>query len=767
MRKLLLFSCGFTAACLLTVYWLPQKLWLIAGALCLLLFGLLLFFRGIWPGRARCISLGLLIGLLWCWGYDGLYLKPARNQAGRQGQITAQLLEYPEKTDYGFSVKAEVLCGNSTYSTLLYYGEAPDALRPGDVIRGEFTLRPAADGSSDAAGRYRLSKGIHLVGSGKIQRVSRPEHLSIRVLPRLAAHRLSEILRQAAPADVSPFLQAILCGDRSELDAGARHDLTAAGLSHIIAVSGMHVAILMSALVLLLGRNSKLGSLIGIAVLLFFVFLTGASASVVRAAVMLILMLLAPLLKRESDTPTNLGHAALMILACNPWTVADAGFQLSFLAMTGLLLFTKPLYTHFKESRPWKTLLHWKPRTFGPVSFRNWIVGRWEKLVSGVLSTICATIAALSLTLPLTAVIYGTVSTYSLLSNVLVVWVVCICFVGGLLTALCGLAYLPLGRIIGWVIAWPVRFILLVSRKISGLPGAILPVSSVYTVLFLVFAYLVFALILLLREKNYGKPLLCIGGALVLTVIFFRAGGRMEHFSVTALDVGQGQCICLRTEEFSAIVDCGGSNAGKAGTEAADYLNTVGVGRLDALILTHYDVDHVGGVFSLLERVPVDTIYLPDVSFDPDTRSAIETAASRKQVRIVYVTEDLRLPLAEGALTIFAPVSMESDNSASLAVLFTVLDYDTLITGDMDQYAEHCLLQTHDLPDVEALVAGHHGAETSTGGELLRAIRPETVLISVGRNNYGHPSDHVLKRLEKLGADVYTTLDCGQIEIRR
>lgn len=767
MRKLLLFSVGFSVGCLLAVYWLPQRYRLIAATAGLLLFGILLLFHALPMRRVRLAAAGLTIGLLWCWGCELLLLRPAWKQAGPKRQVCAQVLEYPQQTDYGGSVRVSILAGSRTFDAMLYYSQTPEEPQPGDVISGVFSLRASTDASSEAAGRYRLSEGILLVGSGKIQTVRHPGHLSLRTIPLRTAHRLSLALQQASPADVSPFLQSILCGDRSTLSDSVREDLSTAGISHIIAVSGMHVSILMAALFLVLGRGGRRASLIGIPLLLFFVYLTGSSPSVVRAALMLMLMLLAPVFRRENDSPTNLGFAALLILLRNPWSVASASFQLSFLSMAGLLLFTGPLYSHFKECCPWKSMLQWNPLSRGPVWLRNLLLRGWEKLVRFLLATICATLGALSLTLPVTAVLYGRISTYGLLANLLAVWAVCLCFLGALLTAICAILYLPLGKLLGWITAWPVRYILLVSRVISGLPMASLPTSSVYVVLFLVFAYLVLVLMLLMREKHYGKPLLCIGAALVLAAVFTRLGAHMEHFSVTALDVGQGQCICLRTDDFSAMVDCGGSNPGRVGSDAARYLNTVGIEKLDALILTHYDYDHVGGVFALLERMPVERLYLPEVPFDPEIRASIEEAARRENVRVVYVTENLELTLTEGGLTIFAPVSYETDNSASLAVLFSVSDYDLLITGDMDQYAEHRLLQTQTLPDLEALVAGHHGSDTSTGGELLRAIRPETVLISVGNNNYGHPSESVLRRLERIGAAVYTTEEYGQIEIRK
>ena len=219
------------------------------------------------------------------------------------------------------------------------------------------------------------------------------------------------------------------------------------------------------------------------------------------------------------------------------------------------------------------------------------------------------------------------------------------------------------------------------------------------------------------------------------------------------MNVGQGQCLVLQIGDYTALIDCGGSYPEDAGEQAARFLHGAGVTRADALIVTHYDDDHAGGAAQFLERVKVDSIYLPPVKGTDETASAIAQFA-----RPHYVTEMVEICLPEGVLTILPPVSQENPNNSGVCVLATAEEYDILITGDLDSLSEMRLMTLWKLPDVDLLVAGHHGAKTSTSQPLLDMVRPETVVISVGENNrYSHPHEETLQRLADIGAQVYRT----------
>jgi len=180
------------------------------------------------------------------------------------------------------------------------------------------------------------------------------------------------------------------------------------------------------------------------------------------------------------------------------------------------------------------------------------------------------------------------------------------------------------------------------------------------------------------------------------------------------------------------------------------------------LILTHFDGDHCNGVLQLLQRIEVDALYYPAAE-DSENKRQILAAAAEHGIPAYVVSSPVPLPLPGGRVTLY-PAEEKTDNSG-VCVLASAEECDILVTGDLSQAAEMRLLATYDLPDLEVLVAGHHGSADSTGRVLLERLLPETVLISVGDNSYGHPAQEMLARVYWLGAKAYATQENGNLTI--
>ena len=767
MRRLMWFTIGLCMACLLAVYWLPAP-WLGWAALGggLSFCGLLLLRRRPAPvgRRVRCAALGLSFGLVWCWGCDCLRLSPARASEGRFARLEAELCSYPTPTPYGCTVEALALVSGREIKTRFYvYGTLPP-LEPGDRIAGPFTLRRA---DRDADGETRLdlqARGVLLIASGRVEATAVGSGSLSALLTRFS-HRVSLRLGELIPADAAGLPRAMLTGDRSGLSDEARSDLTMAGASHILAVSGLHVSMLMAILWLLAGRG-LLSTLLGLPLLVIYALMTGASPSVLRAAIMLLPLLLAPPLREESDTPTSLSLAAAVLLLDNPWAIANLSFQLSFAAVAGLLLVTPPLLRTLEALPPVRRLLGWNGLKGLPLRLRRHLLRLLRLPVHWFCGSVSASLGALLFTTPIAAAAYGRVPVYGILTNLLVLIPAGLCLGGALVVLGLGLLSTELGLLAGRLLALPVRLILLVCRRLARLPGSQLYLDG-YGLGFLIFGALLVLLSYLCREKRLGLPLLSLLTALVLAVGLQRLEAASAAFTLAALDVGQGQCVCAVSDAFTAVIDCGGTAGTLAGTDAAAWLRERGVTRIDALVLTHYDRDHVSGVETLLTLLPVEAVYLPEVDADPENRAAVERAALTAGAALHYVTENRTLSFPGGRLRLFAPVSDRSDNAACVSVLYSVGEYDMLVTGDLDAAAESALLARNDLPRVELYVAGHHGSSGSSSEALLETIRPDTVFVSVGPSSYGLPSPKALARFAACGAQVFRTDKNGTLEIGR
>jgi competence protein ComEC len=182
-------------------------------------------------------------------------------------------------------------------------------------------------------------------------------------------------------------------------------------------------------------------------------------------------------------------------------------------------------------------------------------------------------------------------------------------------------------------------------------------------------------------------------------------------------------------------------------------------------LLSHYDSDHVNGVESLLARLPVETLLVPSAQDDAGLQGTVLQLAADYGVTVRYITDLEEISLGCAQLTVYPPVGDTADNERGLSMLATVGNTDLLLTGDMDAATERKLLAAYDLPDIEYLVAGHHGSRYSTSAEFLEAVAPETVCISVGTNSYGHPADETVRRIAEQGCALYRTDMHGNIHL--
>lgn len=745
MRKLMWVTLGFGTACAFFTYFYPGA-WALPPAAALLLgFGVLQVYRDRHGALAMgaLLCLGAALGLCWSWFYDGTLLRPARAADGTVQSIQVELRDWPVETQYGCSVDGTVVLEGRSYRILLYLNNMEQALQPGDRLTLRAQLRLTTDGGQSEP-TYHRSNGIFLLGyqRGGVQ-VRAVERIPWRYAPAVIRREVSARLRLLFPRDAAGFVQALLLGDRTGLPYAQRNQLSLAGISHVVAVSGMHVSILFALIYTLVGRRRALAALLGIPAVILFAAMAGFFPSVSRAALMQILMLAAGLLGREYDPPSALSAAALMLLVLNPVVAASVSFQLSVGAMAGIFLFSGRLYRFLTG------------RIAGPKGFGC-------RMLRFLASSVSVTLGASALTAPIVAWTFGVVSLLGVLTNVLALWAVSLVFYGAIFACLMSLLWLPLGRGIAWCTAWFVRYILLIAEGIAGIPLAAVYTSSPYVAAWMYFVPVLLCLFLLnkCRRKRFfaGALTLSLGVSMLLSYL----EPMEDPYRVTVLNVGQGQCVLLQAAGRTFVVDCGGSNAQEAGEQAARYLLSQGVYRVDGLILTHFDEDHAGGAAQLMDRLQVKNLFLPYIEGD-ETGLAIGQAAEGS---VYYVTEDLRVTFGEACLRIFAPLSQTTSNESGLSILFTAGECDTLITGDMNEAMERRLLATHSLPDVELLVAGHHGSKNATGQALLQAVRPEVVAISVGDNSYGHPAPEMLERAAQAGALIYRTDQQGTLIFR-
>ena len=743
MRKLMWFTIGFGAACALGV-WVLSTQWIILSVL--IAAGLIFLCAKLKYRPAGFLLAGCVLGLCWYLGFTKFHLMPARAMDGATIETSVTATDYSYETEYGAAVDGELILEGREYQIRLYENTS-ETICPGDTITGTFQLRYTAPGGLRDT-TYHAGEGILFLGyergASEIERIgsagSQYNAANLR-------HRISCRLQELFPESLAPFARALLLGDDYDLDYATDTALKISGIRHVIAVSGLHVAILYTMLRALTLNRRWLTALLGFPALAFFCAVAGFTPSVTRAGIMVALMILAQLLDKEYDPPAALSFAVLVMLLYHPLVITSISFQMSVACVTGILLFQAPI--------------------------GNWLRGKLgeprgkslkARLKRWFISSVSVSLSATVLTTPMSAYYFGTVSLIGVLTNLLTLWAVSLAFYGIVAVLVVSLFWLKGAALLASLVSLPMAYVLRMAKLLSVFPLAAVYTKSVCIVFWLIFVYSLLA-VFLLSKNRYPRELLCcgvLGLCLALLVSWNEPRFFDTHF--TALDVGQGQSLILHHHEKTFLIDCGGSSDEIAANTAAETLLSRGITRLDGIILTHGDRDHWGGMPYLLSRIDSNFIMLP-MTTPPETVEKLKEDFSGE---LLPVEEELLLNLGEGNITVFGPIYGAESNENSLCVLFESENCAILVTGDRGSLGEMVLLQEADIPEVDLLIAGHHGSKNSTSEQLLSAVRPETVFISVGKiNGYGHPAQSLLNRLDIFGCDVYRTDLHGTLIFRR
>ena len=458
VRKLAYCAGGFSAAIFLAHFLLPAR-WVLPGALAAVVLALVtLLLPGQTRRRVMAALLSAAIGFGWYAAASALRLTPVQNVSGDVQTVTARVTEYPVAYARSYGLTALLTSPDvPSCKARLYVSDADAAaLRPGDEITADVKFRPSTLRYGEETDAY-ITKGIYLIGSVRDKTLARTGVWSRSWLywPKTVAQSLKTSAQAAFPADVLPFAQALMLGDKSALYAQDLDiPLSTTGIMHTVAVSGLHLAFLLGFLRLFTG-NRRMTAIIGLPMMVVFVVMAGCSPSVLRAAFMTALVLFAPLLGRENDPPTSLLTALAILLTANPFAAASISLQLSFASMAGLFCVSGALYRALDARLLPADVKLSRPR---------------RKIRAFFSATTASSVGAMVFTVPLTALHFGNISLIAPVTNLLILWLLPAAFIGCYLTALLGLVWAWGGTALAWVTAWPLRYILAVANVLSKLP---------------------------------------------------------------------------------------------------------------------------------------------------------------------------------------------------------------------------------------------------------------------------------------------------------
>lgn len=605
---------------------------------------------------------------------------------------------------------------------------------------------------------------------------------------------------------------AMVLGLKKGMDSEVKALYQGAGISHLLAISGLHLSLIGAGLFGLLKKvrlPAVLSAGISALILIAYAQLTGMGISTRRALVMFLLFLAAGLLKRTPDLPTSLAVAALFLLVPKPQRILDAGFQLSFSAVLGIAVMIPVLQDGWEDAAP---PLRVANRVTDGVAGWNHVRAAIARACRFLRKNVLAGLGITMTMLPFLLIHFYEWSPWSVLLNLAVIPLMGIllpCLIGlqlvARLTALAQMAFaaskaaasfaesvpgaLPaVPAALASCLEFPQRLLCAViegifscyeqlCRLAAALPGSILHTGyptwqalTVYTI----------GLIALAVSGKKLRPRLRLAAAVCLMGIFLiRLPGELN---VTMLDVGQGECVGIETREHHVyLVDAGSTSKKKTGQyQIIPWLKYIGTRRVEGIFITHWDEDHISAVGELLDwskssQVKIRRIFLPDAALKDEALETLLQQIEEAGVPVEYLSAGECM--TDGALQIsclhpYAKKVPEDRNDSSLVLRLSQGEFQMLLTGDLEQSGEDWLVeQAHPTAPnplrCTILDAGHHGASNATGEALLELARPDLVLISCGKNNrYGHPAPEMLKRLEERGIRWYSTAKVGAIQVQ-
>lgn len=687
-----------------------------------------------------------------------------------------------------------------------------------DYINGDYICMSGTVSVPDSATNpgnfdqyiYLRNKGYYLcISNGTIESGNHRPY-SIEGFLYGIKNRCTKIIDNSFDSESAGIVKAMLVADKSTLDKNIKKLYSENGIAHIMAISGVHVAIIGMTLYGFL-RKLRIGRLISgtfsIAIIILYGIMTGMSSSTERAVIMLILSIAAEYFGRKTDAPTSMGFAMIIMVLGNPYVILDAGFQLSFAAITGVTVVAPQLrkllrmFKRFiKESDEKKKQKHKKI-----MSLRKMIIKLIDALVVGIASFITTT--------PVIIYYYYQFPPYSILINLIVIPLVSLIVGGSILVVLTGLFFT--GAAVA--MTYPVRLILFGYKYLcifaSGLPGASVLVGHISIGMVFVYYLSVVLIFAILRMIRIGKteregPILylMLATVLFLTVVY-EVYSYDKSLKIVYMDVGQGDGVLLRTSGHGGILIDGGSSSNKRVGEyvMVPVLKYYGVSEVEYAFVSHGDVDHVSGLEYLLNEeqsgVHVVNLVLPEYG-DHDALQELKSEATANNVNIIYMkpgdnitynhqhAENINIEClypdeeaGQGVLdtnnlsmilktTITWDVreadienlNKSSDSDASLSLLFVG---DAGIAAEkrlIELYEKNSLGEISDSIACDILKVGHHGSRNSSGSDFLKRVSAMYGIISCGKDNrYGHPHAETLERLKMADTKYMTTKEHGAI----
>lgn len=555
---------------------------------------------------------------------------------------------------------------------------------------------------------------------------------------------IKDTFKKRLKKENTALITALLIGDKSNVDNNVIDNFRDASLSHILAISGAHFSyiIIMINCINKRLKHKKIGNILSIIIILFFMELTGNTPSVVRAGIMSIMTILAELLHKKVDVWTSLAISLIIQIINNPYVIFDIGLILSYGGVIGILLFYNIIQKKIK------------------------------------LKTISVTLSANLIIIPVMIYNYNTISLSFVISNI------------------CASIFLGPIIILGFIsIIFKFKIIFIILDILTKLLQNIvqicakIPLSKIYirtptfisiVLFYLLLAYLIKGKDIIKNEckikSRKAKVLSKLANAkkiiTILTLAIIISNLNLQTLSiringnllVNFVDVGQGDSTLIRIDNKTLMIDSGGTTDESTGYDIGKntilpYLLDKKITKLNYIMISHFDADHCQAFMYVLKNIKVENAIICKQTKDSQLYQEFQQICKKKKIKIIYVKNGDTIKIGNKKnkiiLKILHPqkelITNNPLNNNAIVVKLIYNKFTMLFTGDIEKEAEELILQKNINLKADILKVGHHGSKTSTTLNFLKKVSPKIALIGVGENNkFGHPNEEVLNRLQEL-----------------
>jgi competence protein ComEC len=633
------------------------------------------------------------------------------------------------------------------YGSILLNSKALKTFNDGDLVSLDLELAvPAAalNPGSFSYAAYLKKKGVYLQGwNPKNIRLIR-QNKSLKNLIIKFKKSLLENINYLFTENNAAFIKAILLGEKEYLSYEQETLLRNAGASHLLAISGLHMGILILTFSFILFKlySKKRNALYLLTVLtLFYIILVGASVSIIRAAVLALLFLWSDEFNCEGDFLNIISLTLIINLVLNPPALFSVSLQLSYILVLALFYLTPLL------------------RNFLPALF-------------------AVSLAAQLASLAITAYYFNEYAAVALVTNLWAIPYISFLLPFIFILLLLSLISLNIFQSLAVLIELALELLFKGLELMTVVQGRTLVIARPELPIIFLYYLFLFALpfvyqkrYIYLKARKYIFWQRIIPLFLFLIIVSFFISPSSDNLEISFLAVGQGDGIFIQFPDGkNMLIDTGppGSDGRNIEYSIISYLNYLGISRLDYLMISHFDADHAGGLPHLLQRKKVKNIMIPPFHKKTSLHNKLAEALSKNNSRLHFLTAGISFKIADCSFKILNPepdVINEDRNENSIVFLLKHKKRKFLFTGDLSKKGEARIVKDYNLTKIDILKAGHHGSKTSSGKLLLDTVRPELAVISVGRNNFGHPAKEVINRFKDKSIRYLRTDQCGMIKV--